>query len=116
MVKIDYEITEYSLKNKYELSDKKTKTNYIIIPSIGDMFLNSSNGYWLNNYSDNKLGLYYVIDENNMFFSDLKNNVHTIRPIIKLNSDMVVNSGLGTRNNPLIIGEEGDKDEEKKEN
>ena len=73
------------------------------------MFTNEMNNYWLNNYSDNKLGLYYIIDENNMLFSDLKSNVNKIRPIIKLNSETVVTSGLGFRDNPLIIGEEGDE-------
>ena len=110
LVKNNYDIKEYSLNNKYELTDKKTKSNYVIIPSIGDLFLNDSNGYWLNNYSDSKLGLYYTLDENNMFFSDLKTNSHRIRPIIKLNIETVVSSGLGTKDKPLIINEEGDKD------
>ena len=110
LVKDNYDIKEYSLNNKYELTDKKTKSNYVIIPSIGDLFLNDSNGYWLNNYSDSKLGLYYTLDENNMFFSDLKTNSHRIRPIIKLNIETVVSSGLGTKDKPLIINEEGDKD------
>ena len=111
LVKNNYDITEYSLKNKYELTDKKTKSNYVIIPSIGDLFLNDSNGYWLNNYSDKELGLYYILDENNMFFSDLKTNSYKIRPIIKLNIETVVSSGLGTKDKPLIINEEGDKDD-----
>ena len=45
-----------------------------------------------------------------MFFSDLKTNSHRIRPIIKLNIETVVSSGLGTKDKPLIINEEGDKD------
>ena len=110
LVKNNYDIKEYSLNNKYELTDKKTKSNYVIIPSIGDLFLNESNGYWLSNYSDSKLGLYYTLDENNMFFSDLKTNSHRIRPIIKLNIETVVSSGLGTKDKPLLINEEGDKD------
>lgn len=108
LVTINYTISEYSLSNKYELSTKKDKKNYVTIPNIGDMFLNECDGYWLNNYSDNKLGLYYTIDENKMFFADLKGNTNKIRPIIKLNPEMVVISGLGQENDPLIISEEGD--------
>ena len=110
LVKNNYESNEYSYNNKYNLSDKKSQSNYVIMPSVGDLFLNEYNGYWLNNYSDSKLGLYYTIDDNNMFFSDLKGNTHKIRPIIKLNLEMVVMSGTGTKNDPLIIGNEGDKD------
>lgn len=110
LVKNDYVVAEYSLNNKYSLDNKKTKSDYIIIPTIGDMFLGSQNGYWLNNYSDSKLGLYYMIDENNLFFSDLKNQLHSIRPIIKLDIETVVSSGTGTQDDPLIVGTEGDKD------
>ena len=109
LVENNYSVSEYSLNNKYEIKTSKSLKNYIIIPKIGDMFLNEYNGYWLNNYSDNKLGLYYTIDDNNMLFSDLKSNANKIRPIIKLNIDMVVSSGLGLKDNPLIIGEEGDR-------
>ena len=110
LVKNNYGVNEYSFKNKYELSDKETQSNYVIIPSVGELFLNEYNGYWLNNYSDSKLGLYYTIDENNMFFSDLKGNSHKIRPIIKLNTEMVVSSGTGTKVDPLVIEKEKDKD------
>ena len=108
LVKNSYDSSEYSSNNKYELNNKKSQSNYIIIPSIGDLFLNEYDSYWLNEYSDSKLGLYYIIDENKMFFSDLKGNTHKVRPIIKVNNDMVVSSGTGIINDPLIIDEEGD--------
>ena len=109
LVKNNYYVNEYSFVNKYVIDDKDKKSNYIIIPSIGDMFLNEYDGYWLNNYSDSKLGLYYMIDENKMFFSDLSSKTHKIRPIIKLNSEIVVTSGKGLQTDPLIINEEGDE-------
>ena len=110
LVKITYEINEYSFNTKYALSSKNNLSNYVIIPSIGDLFLDEYNGYWLNDCGNTKLGLYYTLDENNMFFADLKGNSHKIRPVIKLNSDTVVSSGTGTINDPLIIEKEGDKD------
>lgn len=113
LVKNNYYINEYSYTNKYELADKEKKTNYITIPSIGDMFLNEYDNYWLNNYSDSKLGLYYIIDDNKMLFSDLSSNTHKIRPIIKLNIDTVVTSGTGMVSDPLIIGKEGEDNVEK---
>ena len=48
-----------------------------------------------------------------MFFSDLSSNKHAIRPIIKLNCEMVVTSGTGLKVDPLIVGEEGEDDVEK---
>ena len=113
LVKNDYYVNEYSYFNKYISDNKNKKSDYIIIPSIGDMFLNEYNNYWLNNYSDSKLGLYYIVDENNMFFSDLSSNTHKIRPIIKLNVDTVVSNGTGLKIDPLIVGEEGEDSEEK---
>ena len=112
LVKNSYYVDEYSYNNKYVTEDNNKKMGYITIPSVGDLFLNEYNGYWLNDYSDNKLGLYYTLDDNTMFFSDLSSNVHYIRPIIKLNTDTVVNYGTGMRVDPLIIGEEGDNDVE----
>ena len=86
------------------MSDNKL-SEYVTIPNIGDLFLTDYNDYWLNTISDNKLGLYYIIDENKMFFGDLKSNQHQIRPVIKLNVETVVSSGLGTKDKPLIIGD-----------
>ena len=109
LVKNSYSAKEYSYNNKYVMnSTSKTKEDYITIPGVGDLFLNEYNEYWLNDYSDSTLGLYYILDENNMFFADLSSNSHFIRPIIKLNLDMVVSQGNGTREDPLIVGEVGD--------
>ena len=75
------------------------------------MFLNEYNNYWLNDYSDSKLGLYYIIDENNMFFSDLSSNTHKIRPIIKINLETVVSNGIGLKTDPLIVGDDSEEKE-----
>ncbi len=97
LVKRDYYVNEYSYGNKYLGDNNDKRSEYITIPSIKDMFLNEYDGYWLNDYSDKKLGLYYMIDENKMFFSDLSTNVHKIRPIIKVDLETVVISGIGTK-------------------
>ena len=113
LVMNEYYVNEYSFANKYVIDNKTKKSDYVTIPSIGDLFLNDANGYWLNNYSDSKLGLYYIIDENQMYFSDLSSTSHKIRPIIKLNIETVVTNGTGTKIDPLIIGEEGEENEKK---
>ena len=106
LVKINYTIGEYNFGNKYNYKSENSKgSNYVTIPKIGDLFLNDYGDYWLNNISDKKLGLYYTIDDNKMFFGDLSGNKHKIRPIIKLNSEVVVTGGVGTSVDPLIVGD-----------
>lgn len=113
LVKNDYYVNEYSYNNRYILSNKTKKSDYIIIPSIGELFLNSDDNYWLNDYSDNKLGLYYILDENKMFFADLSSSKHYIKPIIKVNNEMVISDGIGTEDDPLVIEQEGENNVEK---
>ncbi len=113
LVKNDYYINEYSFNNKYQKANKTKKSDYVTIPSIGELFLNEYDGYWLNDYSDSKLGLYYIIDENKMLFSDLLGSKHLIRPIIKVNGEIVVIDGTGMKEEPLIIGKEGEDNVEK---
>ena len=106
LVKINYTISEYNLGNKYNYKSEYSKgSNYVTIPKIGDMFLNDFGDYWLNDLSDKKLGLYYTLDDNKMFFGDLSGNKHKIRPVIKVNSEMVVTGGSGTSIDPLIVGD-----------
>ena len=106
LVKQNYYSSEYNYANKYNYKTEKiTGNEYVIMPQIGDLFLNDAENYWLSNIQDSKLGLLYTVDDNHMLFADLKGNKHNLRPIIKVNKDMVVSSGIGTVDNPLIIGE-----------
>ena len=41
-----------------------------------------------------------------MYFSDLKSNKHLVKPIIKLNKDILISGGVGTMDIPLIIENE----------
>ena len=56
---------------------------------------------------------YGITNSDSPIFSDLSSITHKIRPIIKLNIETVVLSGTGTKNDPLIVGEEGDNNVEK---
>lgn len=106
LVKMNYIVNEYNFNNKYNYKDVKDNlSDYVIIPSVGDLFLNDTDGYWLNTISDSNLGLYYTVDENKMFFGDLRNNNHKVRPIIKVSHDVVASSGKGTKEEPLVIGD-----------
>ena len=112
LVKIEYSVSEYNYANKYDYkSSGSNNSNYVTMPKVGDMFFSEYTGYWLNNIADNKLGLYYTVDEHKMLFADLKGNKHNLRPVIKLNSEMVVVSGTGTSTDPLMVGDNDVKED-----
>ncbi len=105
LVKMNFSINKYSYSNKYNYKEVYSKSSgYVRIPSIGDYYTVGSSTYWVNNIYDSALGLYYTIQENNTYFSDLKGNSNNIKPIIKVNPDIIVESGKGTLSNPFIIG------------
>ena len=83
----------YSQENKYDYKEVvKTEKYYVIIPKIGDLFINNGDNYWLNTLSDKKINAYYIVD-NGMFFGDLKSAVHRIKPSIKLKQDLIIKDG-----------------------
>ena len=106
LVKINYGIGEYRYESKYSFLFNPTNSYYAIIPKVGDLFLNDYANYWLSNSQNYGLGLFYVLDENKMFFADLNYNVHLIRPIIKVKKDLIVKKGNGSKDNPYVIGED----------
>lgn len=108
LVKINYGSSDYNLNSKYNINTDKSSSNYVIIPSIGDLFINEYGDYWLTNVQDYGKSLFYTIDDNAMFFADLSNNSHGIRPIIKVSSKLIVEDGNGMKENPYILGEEKD--------
>ena len=106
LVKINYGVSEYSNNNNYSWLTEKKDSYYAIIPSIGDLFLNEYGDYWLSNSQNHSQSLFYTLDDNQMFFADLQYNIHSIRPIIKIKGDLIIDSGNGTKNNPYVIGDE----------
>ena len=94
----------YEVDQKFAGYKIQNYNNAFELPELCDMF---------RNFAASKLGLYYILDENKMFFADLKGNKHQIRPIITVNSETVVMEGIGTKEEPLVIGKEGDINVEK---
>ena len=103
LVKQESIVNIYNQDNKYNYKEKvKSEDMYVIMPKIGDLFVNSGDNYWLNTLSDKKINAYYIMD-NNMFFGDLKNKVHEIKPIIKLKGDLIIIDGHGTIDVPYVL-------------
>lgn len=96
--------TGYNYTNKTD----KSSDNYIGLPSIKDLYILSYKDYWLNNSYDGTFS--YTVGSNNTLFKDLKSNKNYIRPIIYLNNEVIIGSGTGLQNDPLII-EGGAKNE-----
>ena len=69
------------------------------------MYINEYSNYWLSNSQDYGKGLFYILDENEMFFADLHFHPHNIRPVIKVKGDLIIDNGNGTKENPFIIGD-----------
>ena len=109
LVEQDVITNEYNFNNNYDYTKViKTEKKLIRIPHIGEIMFTSGNNFWLNTITDSKQGLIYTVDESKMFFADLKNNKHLVKPIIKLRSDIEVSGGLGSIDIPLIIEDEGE--------
>ena len=108
LVKMNADNYVYNYANKYnykEVNPKTTVSTYARIPNIGEYYTASYSDYWLNNIFDKNLKLYSVILDNNTYFSDLATNGQLLRPVIKIEPNMVIESGIGLSNDPIIIGE-----------
>jgi len=106
LVKCDYYTDEYSLSNKYDYSINKNKVNnYVGIPSIGDMFIEGNDEYWLYNKANSSTLLSYKTTSVGSLYGDLMANVNKVKPMICVKSDLIIKEGLGTINEPLVIGE-----------
>jgi hypothetical protein len=115
LVKMDSYNYKYNFNNKYNYKEVNPNTkvsSYVRIPNIGDYYTTEYGDYWLNNIFDTNLKLYSVILENNTYFSDLSYNSYSLRPIIKIEPNMVIESGIGTFNDPILIGEQNVKEKE----
>ena len=108
LVKMTSNTYVYNYSNKYnykQISKGTSISSYVRIPNIGDYYTTGYYDYWLNNIFDTNLKLYSVILDNNTYFSDLSTKGYVLRPIIKIEPNMVIESGIGTKDNPIIIGE-----------
>ncbi len=108
LVNMNFNTNIYNYGNKFNYKNAlggSTKSSKVRIPNIGDYFTVNYSDYWLNNIFDTNLKLYSVIMDNNTYFSDLAANAYVLRPIIKIEPNMVIESGNGLRNDPIVIGE-----------
>jgi hypothetical protein len=105
LVRMNYNVYNYKYSNKYNYKEVyKKDVGYVKIPAIGDYFIVEYGDCWLNNIYDKSEGLYYIILENNVYFSDLGSSQNSVRPIIKLDPNLIIDSGIGTKDDPILIG------------
>jgi len=91
----------YNIGNNYNLKNENETTAYACLPNIGDLFISEYDGIWLNTKYNNSL--IYTISGSSIF-ADLKSSTNNVRPIINVKNELIISSGEGTKNNPLVVG------------
>ena len=106
LVKCNYYNDEYNFNNKYDYSIRKSKiSNYVGVPNIGDLFINSSDEYWLYNKANSSTSLAYKITSVGGIYGDLMSNKNYVKPVICVKNDLIIKEGVGTFDEPLVIGD-----------
>jgi len=108
LVKMNSNNYIYNYANKYnykQVNPNTTVSSYVRIPNVGDYYTVNYSDYWLNNIFDTNYKLYSVILDNNTYFSDLATKGYVLRPIIKIEPNMVIEKGIGLKNDPIVIGD-----------
>jgi len=102
LVKSDCYINTYNKGNSYSLVNGIKSSSYACLPNIGDLFITEYDNIWLNTKYNNSL--IYTINGNSVF-ADLSTSENYIRPILSVKSDLIISSGEGTKNSPLVLGD-----------
>ncbi|MDD2435584.1 MAG: hypothetical protein PHO63_04960 [Bacilli bacterium] len=93
------ELSNYDYKNIYRQSvDAK-----VGLLTIGNLFIEECNDYFLMTRTNNVENTIYKVIENGQIYADLMDNYAYIRPALKLKTDIIILSGNGKKDNPYII-------------
>ena len=85
-------------------NENNTITSYVAIPIVSDLFVSEYDNAWLNTYSNISQKLVYTTSKESGLFADLEKNENYVRPVIALNSDILIAGGSGTKANPYMLG------------
>ncbi len=105
LVKGNYYIGKYS-NDKYDYASifNDTTNTYIGLPAIGEMFVsNFSNTVLLSRYSSYNDLIYIINGEGKLFLNSVSVTTY-VRPEIYLDATLLALGGVGTRENPFVIG------------
>ncbi|HPE14988.1 MAG TPA: hypothetical protein PLT65_04055 [Bacilli bacterium] len=75
---------------------------YVGLLNIGDLYINKYKNTFLMTRPYGDTDIIYVINDNNLFFTDYVTNEHSIRPVIYL-GNINIASGNGTENSPYTL-------------
>lgn len=94
----DYNISSY-LDYNYTIISKVNA--FITISNVGDYYIsNKTNSYLLTN---NELNSIYSINDNSNYYLTLPSSIKKIYPVLTLDSNLKIDKGSGTYNDPYIL-------------
>lgn len=108
LVKLDFYYGNYDKTNKYnfDFTNQSVINSYIGFPVIGDIHITDYSNVWLDNSLTSDEKLIYKTIEGGRVFADFSNSENYIRPVIGIKKGLIISGGVGTKDNPLVIGDE----------
>lgn len=105
LVKCNFNTGNYGKKSNYDFMNvsKKTVNGYIGIPSIGELFTVGFDNYWLYNSYDENNSLQYKNNNDGRIIADDKNNKNSLRAVMCVRDDIVLDEGTGLIDSPYIL-------------
>lgn len=98
-----YTGTYYKENINYTNSYKNKIINYIGIPSLNEPYIYDLDNIFLSNPSNIDNLTIYSINNNNLY-EDSISSIRYIRPTLYLKDNITITSGIGTIDNPYILG------------
>ena len=107
LVKIDFYYGTYDETNNYnyDISSQNKENNYISFPNIGELHITDYSMSWLNNEYTSDQKLIYISTDAGSIFADFSTSTNYIRPVICIKKGLIISGGTGTKQDPLIIGD-----------
>jgi len=105
LVKCEFKTGDYGKKSNYDyrnVSDNGN-SNYVGVPSIGEIFTLGFENYWLYNAYDENTSLQYKSNSDGRIIADDSNNKNYIRAVICIRNDLVVSEGTGLKDSPYVV-------------
>lgn len=102
--KCDFYNGNFGEDNNYDYASVYSKkiSNYVGIPSLGELFITDYDNYWIYS-SSNNANLMYTVNDLGRIYLDSVNNENYIRPSICIDKGLYVKDGNGTKDNPFIV-------------
>jgi len=100
IIKSNFEVKNYTNYNYNDLTIKNIEA-YICINKIGDYYIYDKNNTYLLNYNESQS--IYSINDNSNYYLTFPNELKNIYPVLKLDINLKIIKGDGTKSNPYEL-------------